>query len=309
MRISVVIPTYKRVHSLRNCLDGLSKQQRQPDEICIVARDTDQDTLEFLRGSLQEPFLKSVLVSVPGAVAAYNAGLKEASGDIIVITDDDTVAYPDWLARIEKHFEDDKLLGGLGGKDWVYHSGRLEYGEAHTVGKLSWFGRMTGNHHIGIGSPREVDILKGANMSFRREAVDGIRFDERLRGNGAQVHLEIGVSLLVKQGGWLLRYDPSVCVNHYPAERFDEDKRNRFNETACMNMAHNETYMILKHSNAFRRLMYIIWAISVGSSPSPGLLQLIRTVPREGGTAIRKLYSTFRGRWDGWRTWKMSINS
>ncbi|WP_435169792.1 glycosyltransferase family 2 protein [Paenibacillus glycanilyticus] len=308
MRISVVIPTFKRVDSLTNCLDGLSKQQRQPDEIIIVARDTDQETIDLLSHS-GNTLLKSVLVYRSGAVAAYNAGIKSAFGDIIVITDDDTVPYPDWLARIEQHYEADSQLGGLGGKDWVYHAGRLEYGEARSVGKLSWFGRMTGNHHIGIGAPREVDILKGANMSFRREAIAGINFDERLRGNGAQVHLEIGVSLLVKQGGWRLRYDPSVCVNHYPAERFDEDKRNLFNETACMNMAHNETYMILKHSNAFRRMMYVMWVITVGSSPSPGLLQLIRMVPREGVTAFRKLSTTFRGRWDGWKTWIMSINS
>ncbi|MGO4109161.1 glycosyltransferase family 2 protein [Paenibacillus sp. YAF4_2] len=307
MKISVVIPTYKRVDSLRNCLDGLSKQQRQPDEIVIVARDTDRATLDFLTSFLLQHLICAV-IHTPGAVAAYNMGLITASGDIIVITDDDTVAYPDWLARIEQHYEADSQLGGLGGKDWVYHAGHLEYGEARKVGKLSWFGRMTGNHHIGIGVPREVDILKGANMSFRKQAIENIRFDEQLRGSGAQVHLEIGVSLLVKKGGWRLSYDPSVCVNHYPAERFDEDKRNTFNETACLNMAHNETYIILKHSGILRRIMYVLWIIAVGNSPSPGLLQLVRMVPREGLTAFRKLRTTFRGRWDGWKTWKTSTD-
>jgi hypothetical protein len=33
--------------------------------------------------------------------------------------------------------------------------------------------------------PREVDGLKGANMSFRSEVFAKVRFDKRLRGSGA----------------------------------------------------------------------------------------------------------------------------
>ncbi|MCK9860359.1 glycosyltransferase [Paenibacillus sp. ATY16] len=308
MRISVVIPSYKRVSSLKTGLEGLFNQQRLPDEIIVVARDTDQETIDFLSGHPSE-LLRQAIVRKPGAVAALNEGFGQATGDIIVMTDDDTVAYPDWLERIEKHYGMDPRLGALGGKDWVYHSGKLEYGHSEDVGKLYWFGRMSGNHHIGIGKAREVDILKGANMSFRKEAIRSIEFDDRLKGGGAQVHLEIGICLRVKQGGWRVLYDPSVCVNHYPAERFDEDKRNAFNETACINMAHNETYIILKHSGAFRRAVYLLYSMLVGSSPSPGLLQMIRMVPREGISAFRKLRTTYTGRWDGWKTWKMWSNS
>ncbi|WP_336774659.1 glycosyltransferase family 2 protein [Paenibacillus sp. MMO-58] len=308
MKISVVIPSYKRVSSLKKGLEGLFNQQRLPDEIIVVARDSDQETIEFLSGYPSE-LLRQAIVHKPGAVAALNEGFGQASGDIIVMTDDDTVAYPDWLERIEKHYGTDPRLGALGGKDWVYHSGKLEYGQSEDVGKLYWFGRMSGNHHIGIGKAREVDILKGANMSFRKEAIRSIKFDDRLKGGGAQVHLEIGICLRVKQGGWRVLYDPSVCVNHYPAERFDEDKRNTFNETACINMAHNETYIILKHSGTFRRAVYLLYSMLVGSSPSPGLLQMIRMVPREGISAFRKLRTTYTGRWDGWKTWKTWSNS
>jgi len=32
--------------------------------------------------------------------------------------------------------------------------------------------------------------------------------------------------------GWKLIYDPRVAVDHYPAQRFDEDQRNKFNQIA-----------------------------------------------------------------------------
>ncbi|NMO95708.1 glycosyltransferase family 2 protein [Paenibacillus lemnae] len=48
MTISVIIPTYQRVEVLANCLEGLRKQRRQPDEIIVVVRDTDLGTRKYL---------------------------------------------------------------------------------------------------------------------------------------------------------------------------------------------------------------------------------------------------------------------
>lgn len=304
LKISVVIPSYRRVQSLALCLEALHKQSRRPDEIIVIVRDSDVESNCFLQ-QLSQSNVKKVPVYEPGVVKALNVGLQHARGDIIVITDDDTRPYSNWLEKIGSHFQTDESLGGVGGKDWVYHSETLETGQQKRVGKLYWYGKMVGNHHIGIGNVRKVDILKGANMSFRKEAIKGLEFDTNLKGNGAQVHLEIAFSLAIKDRGWKLIYDPSVCVNHYPAERFDEDKRDTFNEIAMFNMAHNETYSILKHSNFMRRLFFVIWIMLIGSRPSPGIAQLLRLFPQDGAGAVTKIITTYKGRWEGWRTWKM----
>ncbi|MFF2481804.1 glycosyltransferase family 2 protein [Paenibacillus sp. NPDC058071] len=308
MRASVVIPSYKRVANLADCLAGLCRQTRMPDEVIVVVRDTDKDTRAFLSEPSQWS-VKAVAVEVPGAVAALNAGIAQATGDIVTILDDDTIPFPDWLEKMVYRYEFDPALGGLGGKDWVYHGNRLEEGANGTVGKMMWFGRMIGNHHIGTGGSREVDILKGANMSFRKAAIAGLRFDERLRGSGAQVHLEVGISLSVKRLGWRVVYDPDIGVSHYPAERFDEDKRNGYNEAAWCNEAHNETYVLLKHLNGYRRPFFILWALLIGSKPTPGIANFARMLPRERTAAFHKLASTYRGRWDGWKSWRASLDS
>ena len=69
----------------------------------------------------------------------------------------------------------------------MYYGTELAEGSRAVVGKLAWFGRLTGNHHLGVGGGREVDVLKGVNMSFRREAIADLRFDQRMRGSGAKV--------------------------------------------------------------------------------------------------------------------------
>lgn len=65
------------------------------------------------------------------------------------------------------------------------------------VGRLHWFGRITGNQYRGGGKPRKVDVLRGSNCLFRGAFLRGAGLDEILRGQGAQVHWEVALALPV----------------------------------------------------------------------------------------------------------------
>ena len=165
---------------------------------------------------------------------------------------------------------------------------------------------MIGNHHFGVGAPREVDLLKGVNMSFRQTAIKELRFDRRMQGTGAQVNFEVAFSLALKRAGWKLIYDPKVAVDHYPAQRFDEDQRRTFNDIALTNAVHNETLVLLEHLPPTRRAVFLLWAVLVGTRESVGLVQSLRFLPKEGLLAAQKLLACWRGRWQGWRTWQQT---
>ncbi len=305
LKISVVIPSYCRPKDLARCLDALKKQKRPADEVLVVVRDTDTETWTFVQTFNPEFLpLRTATVSVSGVVAAMNVGMDAACGDIIAFTDDDAAPHTDWLERIEAHFLSDSNIGGVGGRDWVYHGTQLEEGEREVVGQVQWFGRVIGEHHLGAGEAREVDVLKGVNMSFRRSAIGQMHFDPRMRGTGAQVHFELAFSLALKRAGWKLIYDPKVAVNHYPAQRFDEDQRNRFNDLALLNAIHNETLVLLEHLPPTRRAVFLLWAVLVGTRESLGLVQYIRFLPGEGLLAGQKLLASWRGRWQGWWSWQ-----
>lgn len=307
LKLTVLVPTYARVHDLARCLTALQRQSRSPDEVLLVVRDTDNETWAFLQNSHLEIPVRPVTVTITGQVAALNVGLAAATGDIIAITDDDAEPHPDWLAKIEAHFASDDRIGGVGGRDIVYINGQEYYHhQATEVGRLAWMGKPIGNHHVGVGKAREVDILKGANMSYRRQAIGTIRFDSRLRGTGAQVHNDLAFSLAIKRQGWKLLYDPAVCVNHYCAERFDEDARNTFNAKAFANQIHNETLALLDYLSPLRRLVFILWFNLVGSRNNLGLVQLCRLLPQEGHRAIAKWQASMQGRMAGWHTWRQT---
>ena len=306
-KISTIIPTYRRSKDLERCLEALKKQTRLADEVIVVVRDTDDETWSFLDNFDVESLpMHTVKVSVPGQVAALNAGLDKAQGEIIAITDDDAAPHVDWLERIEAHYLADKTVGGVGGRDFLYIDNQLVEGAKKTVGKLQWFGRAIGNHHLGVGEPREVDILKGANMSFRKDAIVGLRFDERLRGTGAQVHNDLSFCLAVRQRGWKLIYDPSVAIDHYFAQRFDEDQRGKFSEISMVNRVHNETLVLLEYLPPLRRTLFILWAVLVGTRAKRGFLQYLRFLPSESFLAGQKLLASFQGLWQGWQTWRQT---
>ncbi|MBD2202539.1 glycosyltransferase [Calothrix sp. FACHB-1219] len=307
MKNTVLIPTYRRPLDLSRCLLALQAQTKPVDQVIVVVRDTDSQTWEFLAQSAYNLPLHTVTVSVPGVVAALNAGLAVVEGDIVSITDDDAAPHPDWLEKINAHFLADNRIAGVGGRDWVHQGNRLLDESRQIVGKLQWFGRVIGNHHLGVGEPREVDVLKGVNMSFRQKATANLRFDERMRGTGAQVHFEMAFTLALKRAGWKLIYDPQVAVDHYPAQRFDEDQRHNFNEIAFINLVHNETLVLLENLPPLRRLVFLIWAIFIGTRDSLGLIQWLRLLPSQGQLAGKKWWASLQGRWQGWQTHRQFV--
>ncbi|HEY9608349.1 MAG TPA: glycosyltransferase [Allocoleopsis sp.] len=304
--MTLIVPTYRRPKDLERCLEALKKQTRPLDELLVIVRDTDVETWAFLEQFNAESLpLQTATVSKPGAIAAMNVGLDIASGEIISFTDDDAAPHPDWLERIESHFLADDCLGGLGGRDWVYFGTELFSAKPQeVVGRVQWFGRVIGNHHLGIGEAREVDVLKGVNMSFRRAAITNRHFDRRMQGSSSQIHFEIEFCLALKKAGWKLIYDPAIAVDHYPGKRFDEDQRNTFNPLATANIVHNETVALLEHLTPFQRAIFLLWAVSVGTRESVGFVQWLRFLPSQGSLSTEKWVASVRGRWQGWRTWQ-----
>ena len=145
-------------------------------------------------------------------------------------------------------------------------------------------------------------------MSFRRTAITGLRFDERMRGTGAQVHFEAAFCLTLKRSGWKLLYDPRIAVDHHVAQRFDEDQRNKFNDIAFVNLVHNETLVLLEYLPSIQRAVFLTWAVLVGTRDSLGFAQWLRFLPIEGPLARQKWLASLRGRWQGWLTWQQGRN-
>jgi GT2 family glycosyltransferase len=298
--VAVLICSYRRPEQLLACLGALAAQTRPADEVIIAARSDDSATRVVLEARPKDAaWWRIVPVGIPGLVAARNAGLAACRSDIVAFCDDDTRAHPEWVARILAHFARDPELGGLGGRDRCHNGERFDDRRRDPVGRLQWFGRAIGNHHLGHGAAREVQFLKGANMSFRMQAVGALRFDARLRGCGAQPHDDLGFSLAVWHAGWRVLFDPAVTLDHFAFQR-DEPRAyvagpGLPDPLGYEESAYNHVLALWDALSPAGRVVFALWSVLVGMRVRPGLLQALRLTPREGKLAWRKLALHQRG--------------
>jgi glycosyltransferase involved in cell wall biosynthesis len=299
--IGVLIATYRRSNDLTRCLAALQKQTHQADEVIVVVREDDTETrARFSTICSNHLPIRIVPVSVPGVVAARNAGLDACMTDIVAIIDDDTSPHIDWLSRVMQNFINDPALGGLGGRDRCFDGPAFDDNLEPVVGKIQWFGRTIGNHHRGFGELREVDVLKGANMSYRAKAIADVRFDSRLKGSGAQPSEDFCFSVAVKSRGWKLAYDPLAVVDHYASQR--AEVRHYVGVTAVndasvfRDFAYNQVISIWQALSPLRRAAFFVWSVLIGTGVFPGLIQAIRFTPKLGVDSWRRFLIAQQGK-------------
>lgn len=304
MRISVIVPTYRRPQELTACLDGLRRQNVAPLEVLVVHRADDAETVDLLSRRLPaEPVLRALGVGEPGVVAALNRGLEHATGDVVAMTDDDAVPRPDWIERLANAYRMPRI-GGAGGRDVLHFAGATpDYPLTEKVGYTTWYGKTYGNFHCAGGTARAVEMLKGVNMSFRRAAIGSLRFDARLMGEGAQIANEMMFSFAVRRAGWELIVDPQIVVDHYPAQRHEIDQRTGKGDLPLRHLHHNVTLCFLEHAGVGRTLASLLWRLLIGARKQAGLATALWYGLRDEPGMFAGLGSQIVGDWWALRTW------
>jgi glycosyltransferase involved in cell wall biosynthesis len=307
--IAAVVPTHGRAQILPRCLEGLARQRRPPDEVILVIREGDRLTAEVAETWSRKLPLRVVMVGEPGLVPALNAGLAAAEADLVAFTDDDAVPRDAWLSGIEATFGD-PAVAGAGGRDVVWRDGRMiseredlaarltPVGSRDpVVGRVQRFGRITGNHHLGSGPPRDVDVLKGANMAYRRALAAPLGFDLRLRGSGLE-HSEPSLCLPLRAAGWRIVYDPAIVVDHFLAPRARGDDRELLDPARVYDATFNEALSLWPFLKRRWYAPHVAWAVLVGTIGSPGVMQLPRHARRGSRRPWRLMTAALKARYD-----------
>ncbi|NDC63353.1 MAG: glycosyltransferase [Planctomycetia bacterium] len=100
--VSVVIPTFARLRTLRDCLDALGRQTLPSTRFeVVVVDDGGPEPLDAVVGEFASRLaLRLVRQENAGPAAARNRGAREATGDLLAFTDDDCRPRPEWLERL-----------------------------------------------------------------------------------------------------------------------------------------------------------------------------------------------------------------
>ena len=97
-RFTVAIPTYERPAYLARAVRSVLMQTRVPDEVLVVHRRDDSETVKKFDALLNLPhgnLLRFVAVDEPGFLPPIWQAVQTCSGDVIVFLDDDAEAHRD----------------------------------------------------------------------------------------------------------------------------------------------------------------------------------------------------------------------
>ena len=124
MKISIIIPTYKRANFLEECLDSILNQSinKKIYEVIVISDGFDKNTDDVIKNFKKYNNLKYFKKQHGGPASARNKGLKYVKGEIITFLDDDCVADKNWIKNIIRAHQKYKNALAIGGYIKPYKS-------------------------------------------------------------------------------------------------------------------------------------------------------------------------------------------
>ncbi|MFC3748081.1 glycosyltransferase family 2 protein [Paenibacillus sp. GCM10012306] len=127
-RTSIIIPTYNGLRLLRTCVEAIRTWTEVPYEIIVVDNGSQDETTEYCRAQ------KLAFISLPvncGFPAACNLGLQLASGDEVLLLNNDVIVSAGWLSNLKAALYSAPDIG-IVGPVTNYASGRQQVKTEYT---------------------------------------------------------------------------------------------------------------------------------------------------------------------------------
>ncbi|MDD5110595.1 MAG: glycosyltransferase family 2 protein [Patescibacteria group bacterium] len=194
---SIIVSTYNRMGSLRQCLPSLLQQTYAPLEIIVVDDGSTDGTAAYLREVTDARLRVVHHERNRGLSAGRNSGIAAARYPIVAFTDDDCVAAPDWVSRLAEPFSDARVGLVIGQAFYEARNVRRYFPE-----------RIVQNN--------SARWPKGCNIAYRREVFTRI-------GNFSDAYYryqneDTEMAIRAVAAGFQFRRVPDAVVFHQPAQ-------------------------------------------------------------------------------------------
>jgi glycosyltransferase involved in cell wall biosynthesis len=225
MKLSIVIPVYNEVKTISEIIEAVKKAPVADKEIILVDDCSRDGTRELLKEKLESQVAKIIYHDFnQGKGAALRTGIREATGDVVVIQDADLEydpqEYPLLLEPIAKGLAD------------VVYGSRFTGGGPHRV---VYFWHMVGNKFLTLLSNMFTNInltdMETCYKMFRREIIQAVNIEENRFGFEPEITAkiarmdcriyEVGISYYgrtYKEGkkiGWRDGFRAIYCILKY----------------------------------------------------------------------------------------------
>lgn len=226
MKISVIIPTYKRTRTLLQALRSLQEQTLREFEIVVVDNAVQPQVERVVSEINQTARVVAYYVPEPqlGLHNARHTGTRVARGDIFVFTDDDATFDPAWLEAYVRAFVKHSDMVAAGGPVRpIWEQPPPQWLLKYMDGSKSFpiFSLMEPFQKFRIGTD---NVFFGVNMAIRRSLFKKTGFHPELVGPRTIGDGESGLNKEICENGLLVGYIPDAIVfHHIPANHMTVD--------------------------------------------------------------------------------------
>jgi O-antigen biosynthesis protein len=116
-RVSVIVVTYNNLDLTRACLESIDEHSQYDNlEVIVIDNASCDGSREFLERWASIDSNRTLILNENnrGFAAANNQGLNIATGDFLVMLNNDTYVTPGWVRTLVNHLKRDKTIGLIG---------------------------------------------------------------------------------------------------------------------------------------------------------------------------------------------------
>ncbi len=234
MKASVIILVWNGMAYLEACLNAVLAQDYPDFEVIVVDNASTDGSADFVAARYPQVRLIRNARNL-GFAAGNNVGLRAATGDILVLLNQDTEVRPGWLAALAAATQTPRV--GIAGGKAYYPDGRIQHagGYVDDRGEGSHFG-VRQEDRGQFDAERDVDYVTGAALAITRTAFQAIgALDEAF----APVYYEdVDWCYRARQAGFRVLYAPQARLVHKE-------------ESAAATLDYAGMYMVHRHRIRF----------------------------------------------------------
>jgi GT2 family glycosyltransferase len=205
--VSVIVPTRNRASYLDECLKALAGQDCAVDyEVVVVDNgSTDHTNAVIATWCSRDTRVRAVVEERVGLSAAKNAGVRNATGELVLFADDDVIVGPRWVAAYRALFARRGLDGLIAGGPLIPIPHDLgEWPSWFTPRAIADLGELDYRRERALG---DTEYVWGGNMAVpaalferfggwdetvgrrgdERGTFEDVEYQERMRGAGVEV--------------------------------------------------------------------------------------------------------------------------